>query len=412
MALLISPVLARELGASGRGEYAALTAPFLIVGIVGTLGYQDAITQHVQRMGNPLGGLRLMLLLIAPLSILASLCLWLALRVVYATEPGLLAYLPWFLLFVPLLIFHNLCIGLATGAGDVGTVNLTKLLPALFRAVLTVFLCWSLDLSPAAAAGILLGSVGIGIAWTLGRYLTRPQVGSPAPLDTRAVGRTALACFPGVLASMSSARLDQFIGLPLIGARQLGLYVVAVSLSELPLMLAVAGRTMVLGLAESDDPDGEAAQRTVRAVAYLVLCGSIGVALSSLWLIPHVFGSEFRGAVTPCVVLCSACVFLSITTMTSAVLLARGRAASQSVVLIVGAVVGVTALFAFSPLGALGAALASLLGAAVSSTLATWRLCTTLPGFSLKGLLLLRPEDLRWARFWGHDKMPTTGNAP
>src|SRR2546429_3787400 len=50
-ALVVSPVLARSLGVNGRGIYAALTMPILMLGIAGTFGVQDGLSYFIAQHG-------------------------------------------------------------------------------------------------------------------------------------------------------------------------------------------------------------------------------------------------------------------------------------------------------------------------------------------------------------------------
>jgi O-antigen/teichoic acid export membrane protein len=50
-ALVVSPILARSLGVDGRGVYAALTMPILMLGIVGTFGVQDGLAYAIAQRG-------------------------------------------------------------------------------------------------------------------------------------------------------------------------------------------------------------------------------------------------------------------------------------------------------------------------------------------------------------------------
>jgi O-antigen/teichoic acid export membrane protein len=314
-------------------------------------------------------------------------------------------------LLAPLHLLANLVIGVLTGASDVGGVNLMKAGPAALRTILLVVACVAVDLSAFWAALLFLTSTASGILFGLPRL--RHRAGPPTraepegqagparadPIPTRSLVRYSLACLPGVLAATSSARLDQVVGLPLLGARELGLYAVAVSVAELPTAVATAARTVLMGGAGGGEDRASMllVSRVAVAVAALgcaVLAAGAGV------LVPWFFGVAFAPAALPTVILCAATVVFTCVQVCTALLLADGRAARSSAALVAGSLTGVLLLVVLAPLGAVGAAVASLIGYAVAAGLAA-RWVRRLPGVSsLRAVTVPYAADLRHLRAW------------
>ncbi|MFC0533233.1 O-antigen ligase family protein [Phytohabitans kaempferiae] len=399
--LVVGPILSRELGPSGRGLYAALTLPIVVCGWFGTYGLQDALTFHLRdgRLSRRAAA-RVSLLAVVPLGVLGI---------------GLLAVLGFFVfggtghygqfltlaLLAPLHVLANLFMGGLTGVSDIRGVNLVKVLPALLRTALVVFACLAFDLSAYWASVIFVASIAAGVIVGLLRLRreTAPDEADAAwdgRIPTRSLVTYSLAALPGVLAAISSARLDQIIGLPVIGAEQLGYYAVAVSVAEIPMVIATAARTVLMGRPSSDDP------RRATRVARLAVVASFGacafLAAIAAVAVPWVFGAPFTPAVLPTVILCAGTTLYTCMVIFSAVLLANGRAASSSAALVTGSVVSIVLLFLLAPMGAVGAAVASLAGYGVSVIGTAWALGKVPDSGSLRMLTVPGRDDVQAVR--------------
>lgn len=373
-ALAVAPLLARELGVEGRGIYTALTAPLLVAGVVGTFGLQDGLSQFISRRGfSPRRALKTASLAVLALSALTAGIMATLGFLLFDNHGQRLEY-TLVLATVPVLIGHNLMIGIATGSGDIRGLNGTKLIPASVRAAAVIVLCVLTDMTPLTAALLLLATPALGILWQVGRILAARGPAGSTYVETTVAGsqsqlfRFSLATFPGVLAAMLMSRADQVIGLPLLGAVQLGHYAIAVTVAELPMMVATAGRSYLLG-----HHRGMGGHNGVARLAWglLVANGAICLILMAIvpWGIPWIFGDAFRGAVIPCIILLLGTVCFTAMSLGSAILLNAGRPHSQSIAYAAAACVGITMLFLFSDLGAVGAAIASVLGYAVAAAI-------------------------------------------
>ncbi|MFG2047875.1 lipopolysaccharide biosynthesis protein [Micromonospora sp. NPDC048935] len=419
--LLVSPFLSRELGPEGRGLYAALTLPIVICGWLGTYGLQDALTFHLrQRRLSRRDAARVSLVAALPLGLVAVLLLGvLGFLVFDRAEVDRQQFLVLALL-APLHILTNLVIGALTGASDLNGVNLMKVVPAALRTILLVIACVTVDLSAFWAAALFLTATASGVLVGLPRLRRRagpPSRTAPAdpaipaepagpaepadraaPIPVRSLIRYSLTCLPGVLAATSSARLDQVIGLPLLGARELGFYAVAVSVAELPTVVATAARTVLMGGAGGDDH--ESVLRVARVAVPVAVLGCAVLAASAGLLVPRFFGAAFAPATLPTVILCAATVVFTCVQIFSALLLVNDRAARSSVALVVGSLTGVLLLVVLAPQGAVGAALASLIGYAVAAGIAA-RSVRRLPEVpSLRAVTVPYAADLRHLHAW------------
>ena len=392
--LVVSPFLSRELGPDGRGLYAALTLPIVVCGWLGTFGLQDALSVHLRdgRLSKR-DAAKVSLLAAVPLG-LVGIGLLSALGLgVFAGNTALYAQFLTLSLLAPLHILANLLIGALTGAADVRGVNLVKVVPAMVRTVLVVFACLAFNLSAYGAGLLFVASTAPALVIGLHRLRTGPPAAEAAPIPVRSLVRYALACLPGVLAAISSARLDQIIGLPVIGARQLGYYAVAVSVAEIPMVIATAARTVLMGRPETADPRRATRSARLAVLASILTCGVL--AASAPLAVPWFFGRPFGPAVLPTVILCAATILYTCVVLFTAALLVSERARWSSAALVSGSLVGVALLFALAPLGATGAALASLGGYSISAAVAGFVIRRAPHPYSLRMLTIPYGEEAR-----------------
>ena len=164
----------------------------------------------------------------------------------------------------------------------------------------------------------------------------------------------------GGVATILVARISQLVIVPLSGVSELGLYVVAVTISDIPWIVVQAVRDVVFGssAAERNDERMLATSRAATAIAALnalVLGGTL-----PLWLGPF-FGAGFTAAEGATWVLLASSVVAVPGLVAGAAIAAAGRPGARSAAIVSGLVVDVAALVLFVPAhGALGAAVANL----------------------------------------------------
>lgn len=400
--LLVSPFLSRELGPEGRGLYAALTLPVVVCGWFGTYGLQDALSFHLRSglMSRRVAA-RVSLVATIPLGVVGAGLLAALGLFTFADNPAHRHEYLWLTLFAPLHILANLLIGALTGASDVHGVNLVKVVPALARTALVIVACVLFDVSAYAAGLVFLASVLGGLVVGLVRLGRRPAADEPpagTAVPTGSLVRYSLTCLPGVLAAISSARLDQIIGLPLIGAQQLGYYAVAVSVAEIPMVIATAARTVLMGRPATDDQRAATLVARFAVLASVLACAALAAAAG--FAVPLVFGRAFAPAVVPTIILCAATTLYTCVVILSAVLLAHDRAAWSSTALVAGCAGSIGLLFLLAPLGATGAAIASLTGYGISVVMAAPGVRALAGVQSLRMLIVPYREDLRVLGEW------------
>ncbi len=393
VSLATGPLLARTLGLEGRGHMSAVLAPVALIPYMLSVGLGDGASYLVARRGRHPADVALVMGALGALTgAVGALVLWLLAPVLLADYPegiGLLRALG--LTLVPAMALANVQ-ATRTGEGRYDLLARERWFAGLSRLIALggLALAGSLTVVSGAWAQVLLLVTAQCVALTgLRRPRTRwREVKEIAREGTRFGSRA----WGGELAVFVILRLDQTVMLPLAGAGQLGLYVVAVSLAEVPTMLLGDLRRLLLSeVAVHRDAAlaARACRLSVVAVGLPVLCG---MALTPL-VIPLLFGSDFSGAVPMAVVLLGGSVFSGLNLFLGGSISALGSPGTQSRAQLASLVVAVLGIGLIVPFGGLGAAVASLLAylAGTIVMVAVFRRLTALP---VRAVVVPRREDV------------------
>ncbi|MBG6085438.1 lipopolysaccharide biosynthesis protein [Zhihengliuella flava] len=359
LSLFTAPIIAQAIGPTGRGLTAAALAAVTITGVIIGLGVPLAVRRRVvdetQRHDAvrsariltwctvPLGGL----LALAPLfTVLTQLDHIAKIAFVIAMSLSGLTF-SWS-------IDHNVMVAekryfRILWIGSIQTV-------AYFAVVLTL---WILD-ALSVASVLFAYAAGTVAAFLLGRFWVRTPSGqSTQKLSLLREGATLWGSQAGQVAS---ARLDQFLVLPLIGAGATGLYSVAATIGSLPVTIGLALGTSVFREFVLEQSKAKYTQAVRLAIA-VALSLAIALALASIWGIPWLFGAEFKGSVPLAAIALLGGVALSGNHVCTMALVASERGKSMTAVQLAGLAVGIGALYPATAIaGATGAAVASTLG--------------------------------------------------
>lgn len=395
-ALATAPILAAGLGVVGRGEVAGATAPLLLAVSLASLGLPSAVNHWVARHA---GHTRRVL----GLAIAASASAGTALTIAIICTSDLLAggdrsvsHLTSLaaVALVPNLI-ASLLQAVAAGRHAWRLVALERLvtngirLAALFAAAMT------------GALTVDLAVVVIALTPVIGSLVYLPLLSTPAGSAPTAGARELLSyggrVWFGALAGIVLTRVDQVLLLPLAGATALGLYAVAVSLSDIPLVVANAVREVTYSR-QSAGLDHSALARASRLTSVAVGGTCVALAVVAPWIVPALFGAEFADAVPATLVLLLGCSISVPGSLAGVALAAGGRPGLRSTSIVVAAVCNLLLLVGLAgPLGVDGAALATLGGSVVANglslVLARWSL-----GIRIRDFVGLRRSDLALVR--------------
>jgi O-antigen/teichoic acid export membrane protein len=267
--------------------------------------------------------------------------------------------------------------------------------PVLSLAGLIVL--WRLGMLTLDAALIVLGlTMLLQFGWAYYRCRSADLVPGHAQVRLiRPLARYGLSQIAALTPASLNANLDQLVLSQAVAPAVLGRYAIAVSCSLLPIpVVAAIGNVAFPRLASRKRVDGLAAR--MQWLGILFSACSTAVALVSLdlvapWLIPHVFGPGYAGAVPLLWILTPAGVFLACNQVTGDILRGRRRPLVVARAQGLAAVVTVVLLVALLPVvGVYGAAIASAVayGVALAMMLISLR---RLPPDSRQGRHRRRP---------------------
>jgi O-antigen/teichoic acid export membrane protein len=181
--------------------------------------------------------------------------------------------------------------------------------------------------------------------------------------------------YPGVVADFTTLRLDQLLLGGLASSAAIGLYFVAVRLSEITAMMAssVADALMPEVAASNADRAEKLLGRSLRLTLYTHLLVLIPLWISAPLVLRHLYGESFLAATATMRILLLASVVLSAGGVMISGLRGFGHPGLSTIARLASAVVTVVSLLLLLPrLGIVGAAVASLLGYGVTMLIAAF----------------------------------------
>ena len=396
--ILTQPILARGLGVVGRGELTAALAPALLVVAVATVGLPDALTYYLAK--NPSRTRVALAGATAMSALVGGICLalvWLALPFLSAND----RHLGNLILLAMAMSVPTLMVGAFRGAASGrqmwNAVATERVASAVLRIV--VLLAFFLAGRLSALLASCLCSAIAGVAYW--RLLGRPPRERPGEI---ARGRVLRLLFVfgnkvwfGSIASMLLSRVGQLLMVPLANVTDLGLYSVATTVSDVPLVVALGIAGALFGV-NSAEPDAAKLTFASRLTLFVSFVGSAAISVTVPFAIVPLFGSEFADAVIPTLMLLASAVLCVPSLMAATALGAWGRPGLRAIGLVVTLVFNVvTFVLLVAPFGVIGACWTSVLSNIVMSTfmtIAAARVMAVRPS----DFLVVRHADVLFAR--------------
>jgi len=261
--------------------------------------------------------------------------------------------------------------GAASGLHLWRRVSLERFISSTIRIAALIPLWLTGNLTPIAATiviavGPLLGAVAY---WRMPGTEKNPEIPHDTGKDTgpRQIMSFGMRVWVGAISGILLSRLDQALMTPLSDSYQLGLYAVAATIADIPLIInrAVRDVTFSADAAQATDQRlGTSARISSTASALLGLV----TAATMVWWLPLLFGADFSPAIPITAVLLLAAVLGTPGSIAGAGLSARGRPGLRSTSLVVSCLINVGLLFLIVPTyGAMGAAVATLVGSLIAA---------------------------------------------
>ena len=381
-ALATAPIMAHGLGVAGRGDVAAATAPLLLAVSLGSFGIPSAVTYLLAKntaSRNLLASRALLLVLLGGAGV-AGLVVALA-GLLSGGEPPLRRLVLLASCAILPTLFGAILQAVAAGEHRWRLVATERFVTAASRlaALAALTVCGRLD---ATSAVVVLAAAPVAGALVYLPMILRPpgalrRAGhslGPATVANDLISY-GLRVWVGSIAGVLLLRLDQALIGPLSGTDVLGVYVVAATIADLPLVVNSAVRD-VLFAAGSAEQRGDALARAARVSTLLVGVVVMGVAIVLPWGLPMLFGDAFASAVPACWVLLGGLVVSNPGSVAGVALSSRGRPGLRSLALGAACVVNIALVFVLTPIfGAVGAAAATAAGSIAAGWLNLVLLC-------------------------------------
>jgi O-antigen/teichoic acid export membrane protein len=378
-------IIARAVGPTVRGEYAAVTAWMAVLLTLGGMGQSTALVYYVAseplRARDYVATSRAMMMATGIVALVAGFLLAPVLgHGIPAVTTG---YRIAFGMLIVVLVGGSFTASLQ--ARDLHRWNVVRLTQPAFGFIAIVVL-WRLRLLTLDVALVVIAATTLlQLVWAyrdcrrVGLAPGRIHVDLIAPLSRYGIAQIA-AVAPAAL----NAQLDQLVLSQTVPAADLGRYAIAVSISLLPMPLVTAiGNVAFPRLAAQREVTG--ATRQLQRLAVLASAGIaaamlVPLAAVSPWLVPLVFGPAYRGAVPLMWILIPGAVFLACGQVTGDLLRGRRHPGVVAWAEGIAAIFTVLLLLALLPLvGVYGAAIASTISYGVALAVMLRRLSRLSP---------------------------------
>lgn len=320
--------LARLLGPTGRGQFAAAILWPTIFAAVGGMGVSIAITQR-SATATDLGRLtRTAILLTLITSALATLCCAALLPWLLAEVDEVSRTAAWY--FLPYIVFNHVTWGLMAidqGAGRFRQYNLTRLIinPVYLVMIIGLWLSGIRDVE-----WYVIGLMAANGLETLVRVVIAVSNYSIiGPLEpVLGVTRQALPYGAAGLISPLLQSTDKALVLYLVGTTQLGIYSTALTAASVINSLTTSAGTISFGIAAQEQEIGAFPRvaRMFRFTAWIWLVAGTCLAISIPVLLPAIYGNQFSAAIWPAIMLIPAAAFAGQAGILESSMRAQGRA--------------------------------------------------------------------------------------
>jgi O-antigen/teichoic acid export membrane protein len=378
-------IIARAVGPTVCGEYAAVIAWMGILQLVGGMGQPAALVYYVAseplRARDYVATSRAMMMATGMVTVVAGVLL----------APVLGRGLPAFtaayrIAFgMSIVAFVGGSFTASLQAWDLHRWNVVRLTQPAFGLIAIVVLWRLRRLTLDAALIVIAATMLLQLVWAY-RYCRcsglapgRVRVALVRPLSGYGVAQIA-ALAPATM----NAQLDQLVLSQTVPAADLGRYAIAVSISLLPMPLVTAIGNVAFprlaGQREVTSATRQLQRFSVLASAGLAMAMLAALAVVSYWLVPLVFGAAYRGAVPLLWILTPGTVFLACGQVTGDLLRGRRQPTVVAWAQGIAAIFTVALLFALLPLvGVYGAAIASTVSYGVALAVMLRRLSRLSP---------------------------------
>ena len=365
-------VLSNALGAEGRGMVAAAYGNTIVIGWAFQIGLPTAAGFFAKDLSHrriAMSAWAMVLLGAIPIAVLLiPFFIWQLGGMVFAEGGESLQR--WYLAFVVLQLLNGVFLSAMFWLRGVGSLFKYNLLLAAPQVLITLgyvvlWISGNLTVNSALASTFIMLSIG----WIIGLTATDSWPGRGFSRDIFAQVRNySLKAWAGNLSFFVSLRIDQLLLVSFVDSARLGIYAVAAAVSTLSGPIARGFAQALLPFIRKADSDEERLARintTIRQVAGLSFLVLALMAATAWFVIPFVFGEDFRDAVIPLLILIPGAWATDVTQVFTTSLTSFNRPGDASKAQLAAAVATVIGLITLlSPYG--------IIGAAITTTVSYW----------------------------------------
>jgi O-antigen/teichoic acid export membrane protein len=317
-----------------------------------------------------------------------------------------------YLINIPAALLQVLMIGLLEGGRRFGWAGASRLVTFVVQAVAysALWFMGHLTVQTAAISAMVGQFVAVGLAVFAVWQQLHPQW-KPSWTNWRNALHYGMRGYPGTVADFATLRMDQLLLGGLASSTAIGLYFVAVRLSEITAILAdsVADAVMPeVAAAKHGERADNLLARSLRLTVYTHLLLLLPLWLAAPHILRFVYGDSFSAAGGTLRILLFASVVLTAGGITISGLNGFGHPGLSTIARVASAIVTLVALLTLLPrYGIAGAAIASLMGYSVMMLIAFFFLIQKRDR-SLWSYLRPRTSDLPWSQIRSLLRLPVT----
>jgi O-antigen/teichoic acid export membrane protein len=369
---------ARFLGATGRGELAALTTLPVFFSFVMTFGLPSGLIYHARHSADDMPGFTaaaIVLTLIAGI-VGASIAYVATPHVLTELTPSLMPAAQALVIFTVLGVLSQIMMAALQAQHEFLAFNYIRVAQPVVQLLGTLILAAGDWMTPLSAALVIMLAGLPASLWNLKWILTTCRPAWSKWIDSaRRLYSYSLRAYGGELLLGMAAQVDKVIVVGIFSPAMMGLYVVALSLSRVVAMFPSAVVSVLFPKASGRSP-ADVTQITARATAgTALLVGAAAIALIVLGpaLLALIYGSDFAQAAFAFRLLVVEAALSSIVQVMSQAFMALNRPGLVTLQYGSGAIVATPLLFALTPRwGVEGAAAALLMASAVRLACVYW----------------------------------------
>jgi antigen flippase len=395
-------VTARMLGPEGRGVFAALVTWPLVLALFALAGMKNSVSYHLLKTPERWHSIvPACFLVVACMASAWALAGWIAMPFVLKQYgPEVISFARLCLIGVYITVFHMTAKQVMTGSKSFKLYNLHEtLLPGVYLALFIGYtMFYSLTAESAAVCSLVAGFLVLLLSlYQIAPFERRPirEIWDRA----KEVATYGFLAAPPDIIGMAGVSVDKLVLVTLLSAEDLGLYVVAFSLSRLIMIIHPPLATVVFARMTQKEASGakELHDHAFRVGLHATFIMFGVLLLVDRFAITFLYGESFAGAVPLFRILVVDSVLSILCYITTQLYLALNRPGLVSSLQIVPLSTAIVLILTLTPLyGAQGAAWALVLSSLV-------KLCTLLACIKLRlGLsfprLYLLPRDLAYFR--------------